>query len=62
MLELWSESPLFDFMNEPMTPQEALQLLSDALEPRNVNSISRGGYIAIQKAIEILAEVVAPKP
>jgi hypothetical protein len=49
-------------MNEPMTPQEALQLLSDALEPRNVNSISRGGYIAIQKAIETLAEVITKKP
>jgi len=45
-----------------MTPQEALQLLSDALEPRNINSISRAGFIAIQKALETLAEVVAPKP
>jgi hypothetical protein len=45
-----------------MTPQEALQLLSDALEPRNINAISRAGYIAIQKALETLAEVVAPKP
>jgi hypothetical protein len=44
-----------------MTPQEALQLLSDALEPRNINAISRAGYIAIQKALETLAEVVAPK-
>jgi hypothetical protein len=44
-----------------MTPQEALQLLSDALEPRNINAISRQGYIAIQKALETLAEVVAPK-
>jgi hypothetical protein len=49
-------------MNPTMTPQEALQLLSDALEPRNINSISRTGYIAIQKALETLAEVVAPKP
>jgi hypothetical protein len=49
-------------MNNPMTPQEALQLLSDALEPRNINAISRAGYIAIQKALETLAEVVAPKP
>lgn len=45
-----------------MTPAEALQLLSDALEPRNINAISRGGYVAIQKALETLAEVVAPKP
>jgi hypothetical protein len=49
-------------MNNPMTPQEALQLLSDALEPRNINSISRVGFIRIQQALEILAEVVAPKP
>jgi hypothetical protein len=49
-------------MNNPMTPTEALQLLSDALEPRNINAISRAGYIAIQKALETLAEVVAPKP
>jgi len=49
-------------MNNPMTQQEALQLLSDALEPRNINAISRQGYIAIQKALETLAEVVAPKP
>ena len=49
-------------MNTPMTPQEALQLLSDALQPQAVNQISRAGYIAIQKALEILAEVVAPKP
>jgi hypothetical protein len=49
-------------MNNTMTPQEALQLLSDALEPRNINSISRAGFIAIQKALETLAEIVAPKP
>jgi hypothetical protein len=49
-------------MNNNMTPQEALQLLSDALEPRNINAISRAGFIAIQKALEVLAEVVAPKP
>jgi hypothetical protein len=45
-----------------MTPQEALQLLSDALEPRNINAISRQGYISIQKAIEVLAEIVSTKP
>jgi hypothetical protein len=47
-------------MNNPMTPQEALQLLSDALEPKV--QLSRAGYIAIQKALETLAEVVSPKP
>jgi len=46
-------------MNNPMTTAQALQLLSDALEPKV--QISRQGYIAIQKALETLAEVVAPK-
>ena len=45
-----------------MTPQEALQLLSDALEPRNINAISRAGYIAIQQAIETLAKAIPPNP
>jgi hypothetical protein len=45
-----------------ITPTEALQLLSDALEPRNINAISRAGFIRIQQALETLAEVVAPKP
>jgi hypothetical protein len=49
-------------MNNNMTPQEALQLLSSALEPQAQGKISRAGYISIQQAIEILAEVVAPKP
>ena len=48
-------------MNKPMTPQEALQLLSDALEPRNINAISRQGFIAIQQAIEVLAGVIEPE-
>lgn len=41
-----------------MTPTEALQLLSEALEPRNLNQISRSGYISIQHAIEVLAAVI----
>jgi hypothetical protein len=49
-------------MNNTMTPTEALQLLSDALEPKAQGQISRAGYIAIQRALEVLAEVVAPKP
>ena len=48
-------------MND-MTPEQALQLLSDALEPRNINAISRQGFIAIQKALEVLAEAITPKP
>jgi len=49
-------------MNPTMTPQEALQLISSALEPQAVGQISRAGYIAIQKALETLAEVITPKP
>jgi hypothetical protein len=41
-----------------MTPTEALQLLSEALEPRNINAISRQGFIAIQQAIETLAAAI----
>jgi hypothetical protein len=41
-----------------MTPQEALQLLSDALEPKV--QISRQGYIAIQQALEVLANAIKP--
>jgi hypothetical protein len=49
-------------MNNEMTPQQALQLLSEALEPRNINAISRAGYIAIQQAIEVLASAIKPEP
>ena len=45
-------------MNTQMTPQEALQLLSDALEPRNIGSISRQGYVAIQNALETIAKAL----
>jgi hypothetical protein len=41
-----------------MTPAQALQLLSDALQPKV--QISRQGYIAIQQAIEILAAAITP--
>jgi len=44
---------------EKLTPQEALQLLSDALEPRNIGQISRQGYVSIQKAIEVLAAAIS---
>jgi len=44
-------------MNE-MTPSQALQILSDATEPRNISAISRSGYIAIQKALEVLAALI----
>ena len=46
-----------------MTPAQALQLLSEALEPRNITSISRQGFIAIQQAIEVLAAAIKqPEP
>jgi hypothetical protein len=45
-----------------MTPQEALQILSDATEPQNANAISRSGYVTIQQAIETLAKAIIPKP
>jgi len=41
-----------------MTPQQALQLLSEALEPKAQGQISRAGYIAIQKALETLAALL----
>jgi|GEM_PF-3184513 len=41
-----------------MTPTEALQLLSEALEPKAQGQISRAGYIAIQQAIETLAQAI----
>jgi hypothetical protein len=44
-----------------MTPEQALQLISDALEPRNINAISRQGFIAIQQAIEVLAKAITPE-
>jgi hypothetical protein len=45
-----------------MTPAQALQLLSEALEPRNLNQISRAGFCSIQQAIETLAKVITPEP
>jgi len=45
-----------------MTPQQALQLISEALEPRNINAISRQGFIAIQQAIETIAAAIKPEP
>jgi hypothetical protein len=45
-----------------LTPAQALQLISEALEPRNINAISRQGFIAIQQAIETLAKAITPEP
>jgi hypothetical protein len=45
-----------------LTPEQALQLLSEALEPRNLNQISRAGFCSIQQAIETLAAAITPEP
>ena len=45
-----------------MTPAQALQLISEALEPRNLNQISRAGFCSIQQAIEVLAAAIKPEP
>jgi 5'-3' exonuclease len=50
-------------MENPMTPIQALQLISEALEPRNLNAISRAGFCSIQAAIETLAAAIKqPEP
>ena len=41
-----------------ITPEQALQLISDALEPKNISAISRQGFVLIQQALEVLAEAV----
>lgn len=46
-----------------LTPEQALQLISEALEPAAQGKISRSGYIAIQQAIETLAQAIKqPEP
>lgn len=46
-----------------MTPTQALQLISEALEPAAQGKISRSGYITIQTAIEVLAAAIKqPEP
>lgn len=43
-----------------MTPQEALQILSDALQPAMQSRITRAGYIAIEDAIQVLTKALQP--
>ena len=45
-------------MTQQMTPNQALQLVSEALEPKAQGQISRAGYIAIQHALETLAAAI----
>lgn len=44
-----------------MTPEQALQILSDALQPNMAGQITRQGYLAIEQAIQILAAVIKPQ-
>lgn len=44
-----------------MTPEQALQILSDALQPSMQGRITRAGYVAIEEAIKVLAEILQPK-
>lgn len=45
-----------------MTPAQALQILSDALQPNMADKITRAGYLAIEQAIQTLATVIKPQP
>jgi hypothetical protein len=50
-------------MNNPMTPEQALQILSDGLQPQMQGQITRSGYIAIDQALGVLAETIKkPEP
>ena len=57
---LGNEQPyqLGNLMNNEMTPQQALQILSDATEPQAAGKISRQGYLSIQKALETIAALI----
>ena len=45
-----------------MTTEQALQILSDALQPSMQGRITRAGYVAIEEAIKVLAEALQPTP
>jgi hypothetical protein len=49
-------------MNPTMTPEQALQIVSDALQPNMAGKISRSGYVAIEQAISVLAQAITPQP
>ena len=49
-------------MMNNMTPEQALQILSDALQPNMADKITRAGYLAIEQAIQTLATVIKPQP
>jgi len=41
-----------------MTPEQALQIVSDALQPSMAGKVTRGGYVAIEEAIQVLTKAV----
>lgn len=43
-----------------MTPEQALQVLSDATQPHA--QIDRKGYILIEQALSVLAKAIKPEP
>lgn len=45
-----------------MTTEQALQIISDALQPQMQGQITRAGYIAIEEAIKTIAAVIKPEP
>lgn len=45
-----------------MTPEQALQVVSDALQPAMQGRITRAGYVAIEQAIKILADAITTQP
>lgn len=45
-------------MNPQLTPEQAIQILSDALQPQMQGQITRQGYIAIEQAIQIIAAAI----
>lgn len=49
-------------MNPTMTPQQALQILDEATAPVNAGKITRGGYVQIEAALRVLAELAKPAP
>jgi len=43
-----------------MTPEQALQIVSDALQPAMQGRITRAGYVAIEDAIQVLTKALQP--
>jgi hypothetical protein len=41
-----------------MTPEQALQIVSDALQPSMAGKVTRAGYVAIEEAIHTLSKIV----